>query len=534
MRAKQIVSGAILCVAAALLLTGLAGLGCESNEVGNPLSQSDADTDSDSDSDTDADSDGDTDADSDSDVDDPYGDDDGDGIPNGIEGSDDTDGDGTPDYLDEDSDDDGIPDSEEAGDDPENPVDSDDDGIADYVDTDSDNDGLPDSEELFLGTDPTDQDSDDDGFMDIVEVAYGSDPNDDGDFPPAEVFFVILPYLAPEHEYRDLDFGTDITYADVMIMVDLSGSMIDEHNNLKAGINNVIIDGVTAEIPEAWFGLTKFGTWDDWDDVYDVTQAMTVDSVAVQNAVNTISDCGGSQEAHAEALWQVSTGDGYDSDGYVIPPASCPPDTVGGGCFRDEALPIYIMCSDEDFVSTPGHSQAQAIDEMNNIGAKFIGVDSGGGMSNFNQISTGTDSLDSSDQPFNFYISSDGTGLSDNIVDAVIELTQNIELDVTTTRESVDNPFDVNTTQFIKAVTPLTADPLENVDSMDSIWFYGVDAGTVVTFNVDFYNDIFEPPSAEAVLFEATIYVVGETTVLDSREVYIIVPGEGGEVVIPE
>ncbi|MBW2276666.1 MAG: hypothetical protein JRF63_04185 [Deltaproteobacteria bacterium] len=518
----------------ALLVLGTTGVGCEENDLNGPIGPSDADADSDGDSDADSDSDSDADSDTDSDAD-PYGDDDGDGIPNGTEGSDDTDGDGVPDYLDEDSDDDGIPDSEEAGDDPENPIDSDDDGIDDYVDTDSDNDGLPDSEELFLGTDPTDQDTDDDGYLDIVEVAYGSDPVDGDDFPPAEVFFVILPYMADEHEFRDLDFDTSITYADVMIMVDLSGSMIDEHNNLKAGINNVIIDGVTAAIPEAWFGLTKFGTWDDWDDVYDVTQPITVDAAAVQSAVNTINDCGGSSECHTEALWQVSTGTGYDADGYVIPPASCPPDTVGGGCFRDEALPIYIMCSDEDFIgSPPGHTQAQAITEMNNIGAKFIGGDSGGGMSNYNQISTGTDSLDSSDNPFNFNISSDGTGLSDNIVDAVIELTQNIELDVTTTRESVDNMHDVNTTGFIKAVAPVTADPLENISGMDAVWFYDVLPGTMVTFNVDFYNDIFEPPSAEAVLFEATIYVIGETTVLDSREVYIIVPGEGGDVVIPE
>jgi hypothetical protein len=72
---------------------------------------------------------------------------DGDGIPDAVEGSEDSDGDGTPDFLDADSDDDGIPDSEEAGDSPADPLDTDGDGVPDYLDDDSDNDGIPDSED---------------------------------------------------------------------------------------------------------------------------------------------------------------------------------------------------------------------------------------------------------------------------------------------------------------------------------------------------------------------------------------------------
>ncbi len=70
-------------------------------------------------------------------------DDDGDGIPNGIEGKGDDDGDGIPNYLDDDSDNDGIPDSVEA---PRGvPVDDDGDGIPNYLDYDSDGDGLGDA-----------------------------------------------------------------------------------------------------------------------------------------------------------------------------------------------------------------------------------------------------------------------------------------------------------------------------------------------------------------------------------------------------
>jgi hypothetical protein len=80
-------------------------------------------------------------------------DDDGDGIPDVLEGdgSVDTDGDGIPDSRDSDSDNDGIPDSVEKGSGPA-PVDTDGDGIADFRDLDSDNDGINDVREAG-GTD---------------------------------------------------------------------------------------------------------------------------------------------------------------------------------------------------------------------------------------------------------------------------------------------------------------------------------------------------------------------------------------------
>jgi hypothetical protein len=529
----------IACVAvlaAGLLLLGPALWGCEEGGGGFASSDGDTDGDSDGDGDADGDSDGDTDTF-------PPGwaeqDEDGDGIPNGVEGTDDPDGDDLPNWQDPDSDGDGIPDAIEAGPTPQSPVDSDSDGTPDYLDLDSDNDGLPDSEEWLLGTDPTNQDSDGDGIWDIVEVAYGSDPLDDGDFPPSDVFFVILPYNAPNHEFRDLDFGTNITHADVMIMVDLSGSMSGEHDNLKAGINNVVISGISAQMPEAAYGLTKFGTWDDFNNLYQVTQPITQNATAVQSAVNTISTCGGADEGHAEALWQLSTGAGYNNDGYVIPAADCASQlgSVGGGCFRPQAMPIYIMCTDESWNSSPpGHSRAEAIAAMNTIGAKFIGIDSGGGVSggDFNAVSAGTGSVNENNQPFNFQINSNGTGLSNTVVDAVIDLTQNIQLDVTTNRESVFNAYSVDTTQFIKAIVPLTASPLEGVGGMDSTTFYDVDPGTIVTFTVDFHNDFFEPETPESVMFQATIIVLGEGSQVDSRDVFIIVPGKDSEIVIPE
>ena len=87
-------------------------------------------------------------------------DEDGDGIPDDVEGTGDSDGDGIPDFQDDDSDNDGIPDQQEAGSNPQNPTDTDNDGVPDYLDTDSDNDGVLDADEVGDPGNPTDTDGD--------------------------------------------------------------------------------------------------------------------------------------------------------------------------------------------------------------------------------------------------------------------------------------------------------------------------------------------------------------------------------------
>lgn len=129
-------------------------------------------------------------------------DDDGDGIPNSVEGEGDTDGDTIPDAEDTDSDGDGIPDSQEAGDDPEEPRDSDGDSVPDYLDLDSDGNGILDAVEgsgdldADGEVDANDVDDDGDGIPDSVEM--GGDPStpvdSDGDLTP---------------DYLDLDSDAD-------------------------------------------------------------------------------------------------------------------------------------------------------------------------------------------------------------------------------------------------------------------------------------------------------------------------------------
>jgi hypothetical protein len=458
---------------------------------------------------------------------------DGDGYPNSFEcpffPCSDTDGDGKANCLDLDSDDDGVSDADEKtnGTNPYN--------------SDTDSDGLTDYQESQYGTNPKMKDSDSDGFDDLAEIAYGTDPNNNADKIPEDVFYVVLPYKPGFETKKQLNFSTDIQQADIAILVDLSGSMGDEHDNLKQGINNVIVTGVKAQIPNTGFGLVKFGTLEDQP--YFIQQHITLDTTEIQNAVNTISSCGGADEYHTLALWRTATGIPYNAtidgalDGTVnlnIFGSSCTGESYGGMCFRPGSLPIFIMATDEEFTDNDYNSiggdpvmhSSDAITAMNNIGAKFIGIDSGKSMNDFNTISEGTGSKDSAGLYFNYTISSNGTGLSDQIVSAVLNLVSHVRMNVSTRKEHLAGECESKESiDFIKKITPVSATPPENVEGVDETTFIKVLPGTTVTFDIDFENDFCKPAKNQMPVFTARIDVYGdETSLLDSRDVLIIVP----------
>ena len=483
---------------------------------------------------------------------------DNDTIPDIYEGPKDADEDGTPNYLDTDSDNDGFLDSEEVGPDPSDPLDTDNDLSYDFIDNDSDGDGLSDADEKSHNTNPVEIDSDGDGFDDMVEIAYGSNPLDPNDGIAAEDFYVVLPYEAPLHESRILKFSTNINSADVLIMIDLSNSMAAEIDNLKANIGSVITN-IQTELPDTQFGLISFGTWSDTPYTFD--QTITSNSTGITTAINALSLKAGWYEPHEEVFYQAATGEGLTSTIALRKVKGSPsidtlniaiPATNAG--FRDGALPIFLMATDEAFqgydmpnitdnyytggisgswTSGKGHTLAEATAEMNDINAKFIGINStgdavsGAPLADFTTISNDTNSKNNAGEPFHYTINSDGsgTGLDVMIAQGVTSLLNNLQMDVDTLKESVSNTPAIDTTQFIKAIVPESAIPSEGITGMNTTTFLNVKPGTEVNFNIDFYNDFYKPDTSEAQMFEAKINVMGEGAFLDTRDVYIIVPG---------
>lgn len=294
----------------------------------------------------------------------------------------DPDMDGIPAFRDLDSDGDCRPDSGEAGDADylTPPVDSDMDGRPDFLDLDSDNDGLSDQLEdlncngvVDMGeTSPTNADTDGDGITDLIEVAAGTNPTDPASNPHASGDFVFLePYNMPPSPPSDvLDFSTSITQADVFFVMDTTGSMGGEINNLKSSLATVI-STLSADIPDMGFGV---GGHDDFPNgtngtppdqpFYLLHRILTTHTAAglasVQAGVNMLTLHNGNDgpESQWEAAYQIATGAGVSVSSASVPPfnpATAPPasipagesvGTIGGVGFRTGSLPIVVEITD--------------------------------------------------------------------------------------------------------------------------------------------------------------------------------------------
>lgn len=150
---------------------------------------------------------------------------------------------------------------------------------------------------------------------------------------------------------------------DVYFLVDTTGSMGGELNNLRAGLTSGTIGGcsggvigaIRCSIPDAWFGV---GYHDDFpvspygaagDDVYRNLLDITDGVAAAQTAVNSLVLHNGNDwpESQSQALWAVATGGGYGA--FLAPKGACPGARWGYPCFREDAIPVVVLITDAPF-----------------------------------------------------------------------------------------------------------------------------------------------------------------------------------------
>jgi hypothetical protein len=330
---------------------------------------------------------------------------DNDGIGDLFETYQDTDGDGIMNFRDLDSDNDGIPDSWEGGtngDITQRPVDSDADGHYDFLDVDSDNDGLPDGQEdtnqnglLDPGeSDPRKADTDDDGVSDLIEMAAGTDPQDPVDNPRANGDFVFVePYEEDPDPWSDvLAFSTAFQKLDLMFVMDVSGSMQAEITAVRSGLGTMLNDVICAPgedptinrcIPDVETGVTEFGRGNT---SYTLLKALDNNNLPAdpgpdaQCTYNRLpTDAPGYDEHPVTAMRAMVTG-------------SCATDgsRVGRACFRNGALHLLLLITDEDLNEDPLYPNFQsAYDDIYNAGARII-IDYGAGTTtDINNLLTG-------------------------------------------------------------------------------------------------------------------------------------------------
>jgi hypothetical protein len=480
----------------------------------------------------------------------------------------DSDGDGSPDAYDTDSDNDGVPDSSEvtAGTDPRN--------------IDTDGDGITDLGEAAAGTDPRDPTSTipaDDFF---VVLPYNGDhemrPLRFGtNITQADVFFLVDMTGSMGGERTNLINGL------VGTIIPGIAAAIDDVEFGAGGLDDYPTGGYGAGNDRPFYLLRDIGPAEEDRGSWSISAGPTtcprgdtanhdVGGIAggangrpdILEAVEGLPCHGGSDgpESYVPALYATATGEGLDWPGGSVPPrGACPsfPDEEGTRrgypCFRPGSLPIVILFGDwtfhngpagEDTYSFVAPTFAQATTALNGIGARVMSVFSGGEYGNspahYEELARQTGAVRGTGAPLVFAIAGDGSGLSSAVVDAVSELVGGTPQDVTTQREDVpaDPPSDptFDATAFIKSITPVEGYGAggrgTGYSSKDATTFYDVIPGTDVEFAVDFWNDVY-PPAATAIVFQARIIVIGNGVArLDERRVFIVVPPEGGEIIL--
>jgi hypothetical protein len=436
---------------------------------------------------------------------------------------------------------------------------------------DSDGDHLSDAYEEEHGTDPDDPDSDDDGYTDYVEEIAGTDPLDPDSNPGAEGwFYFLMPYLGnPDPDLGTLVFATKVKVADVFLLMDTTGSMGGEISNLKSTLSGAIIPALQETIVDVRFGV---GSFDDYpvspygdsssgDTVFSILQTMTASVSDAQVAVDQLVTHFGADgpESQVPALWSIATGLGLGE--YLPDQTSCIAGGYGYPCFRPGAMPIVVLMTDAPFHNGPAGanpygaellleppSYTDVVAALDTIHAKVLPVfssegDGTVGLSHCEDIALDTGAV-LDDEPLVFEIGGDGTGLDTAIVDAVDTLVTAVPMDISAeTRDDTADAFDA--TQLIDHVAPNPAGgiadpmdptlicvgglPTENIDDdPEQDVFPSVEPGLPVCFDITpIQQNIVAPSSGVTQVFRAYVDVIGAgTSVLDTREVYFVVPPE--------
>jgi hypothetical protein len=497
---------------------------------------------------------------------------DNDGILDRHELYDDPDQDGIPSFRDLDSDGDCIPDRIEAGDNVLStpPVDTDGDGRPDYKDLDSDNDGLADRAEdrncdgvLDPGeTSRVHADTDGDGVSDLIEVAAGTDPLDPLDNPQANGDFVfIVPYQEPpDPERDDLDFSTNLQIMDVYLLVDRSGTMRDEISSIRASIqdaaNNVTCpplgNGDPSNcIPDIWWGVGTVGYRGVNGQSYTNHLDMQPNPSLITNALPTEEPVSTSccAEPLYLATWSTCTGGDVAAAGCSVGtpyPArtSCvgsPAGSAGIGypCFRPNALPVIFLTTDEAPSQTYNCPAAAIVaSAANNIGAKIVGVLGTGPTAqtrpDLEYLARETGAVDASTNPPTPIVIDSANGDAALAIAAAIRLlAKGVPLDLEAT--PVDDPSDaVNAvTAFISRLEtyqPGTAQCTAGLQTEDSNSdgypdrYRNVLPGTPVCWNLIPKQNTTVMSTDQPQLFRAKVEVRGGVTLLDTRNVFFLVP----------
>ncbi len=364
----------------------------------------------------------------------------------------------------------------------------------------------------------------------------------------------------------NLETRPQLTVADVFFLIDRTGSMDGEIDNIKANLQATIVPQIARAIDDVQFGVATYadfpvGVYGDRTDIpFSLVSPVDRSVSNVQGALDSVTAGGGGDnpEALVEALYQVATGDGYLP--WVQPRSPCAsPGRSGYACFRREALPIVVLVGDapshngppggrgtpyvDQLFTNPAtcppslpmcraergpHTYAEAIAALNRLDARVIGISSGSstltGQGDMLQIANDTRTVTATGAPLVIPIRPDGSDLDTRVVSAVQTFTRQVRFNASARVIDLDPMRPAS--RVVTAVRPVSADPTSAIERQDATTFYGVVPGTRLVFALELVSPL--PRTAQTQRFPARVqFLGGGRANLGFRDVEIVIPAEG-------
>jgi hypothetical protein len=365
--------------------------------------------------------------------------------------------------------------------------------------------------------------------------------------------------------YRvSLETRAQLTVADIFFVIDRTGSMDGEIDNIKRNLQNTIVPQIRAAINDVQFGVATYSDFpitpygDRMDIPFTLVTPIDRSLANIQGALNSVMAGGGGDnpEAMVEALYQVATGEGYLP--WIPPRAPCAsPGRLGYACFRREAQPILVLIADAPshngpstglrdtayndalFLNPPAcpatlpmcrasrgpHTYAEARAALQRLNARVIGVSSGSpglsGLTDMQIIARDTGTVTAAGVPLVISINTDGSDLDTRVVSAVQTFTRQVRFNASA--RVVDLDPQRPATRIVAAVRPQSADPMGNVQRTDDTTFYGVVPGTRLTFSLELVSPL--PRTDVEQRFPTRVQFLGDGRAnLGWRDLEIVIP----------
>ncbi len=374
----------------------------------------------------------------------------------------------------------------------------------------------------------------------------------------------------------DLRTQPRLTTADVLFLIDHTGSTEPSIDNVKNNLQTTIVPGMAAAIPDVQFGVADFQdfpvfwapdtTYGAIGDIpYTLIAGVTSNIAVIQGAVNGIQSFGGGDEpeAQVEALYQSATGEGYAP--WISPRGPCSvPGSFGYPCFRPNAQPIIVLITDSTFHNPPSgldyatysnydpydfihpsqcppslprcaavrapHTYTETVTALNAIHARVIGVCTGQppiwSHDYLIRVCQDTGSITSTGSPLEFDVGQDASELDTRVVTAAQILVHQVRFDASAQVLDVDPQHPAHT--VVLGIHPASASPMSGVQGMDANRFLGVVPGTELTFALDLSGRV--TPTVLPQRFPARVQFYSDNRAsLGHQDIVIVVPGTDGQ-----